>query len=119
LIFGEDDWGLDEVDIVVTKASKATSADLVDFLEHALFNPSDDSDAGSFDQQQRWFRDEAEDLAINMLETSQEAQINAITRVIDRELYWLRRQDQIITVNIGKGRIDVSGLATQQVTAAE
>ena len=119
LILGEDDWGLDEVDIVVTKASKATSADLVDFLERALFNPSDDVEAGSYDQQQRWFRDEAEDLAINLLETSHEAQINAITRVIDRELYWLRRQDQIITVEIGKGRIEVSGLATQQVKVAE
>lgn len=50
LIFGEDDWGLDEVDIAVTKSSKATSADLVDFLEHALFDPSDDSVAGSYDQ---------------------------------------------------------------------
>lgn len=119
LIFGEDGWGLDEVDIVVTKSSKATSADIVDFLEHALFNPSDDNEAGSYDQQQRWFRDEAEDLAINMLETSLEAQINAIVRVIDRELYWLRRQDQIITVYIGKGRIDVKGLATQQGAAAE
>lgn len=119
LIFGEDDWGLDQVDIAVTKSSKATSADLVDFLERALFNPSDDVEAGSYDQQQRWFRDEAEDLAINLLETSHEAQINAITRVIDRELYWLRRQDQIITVNIGKGRIVVTGLATQQVKVSE
>ncbi|MDA3857437.1 MAG: hypothetical protein PF480_04195 [Roseovarius sp.] len=119
LILGEDDWGLDDVDIAITKSSIATSTDLVDFLERALFNPSDDVEAGSYEQQQLWFRDEAEDLAINTLETSLEAQINAITRVIDRELYWLRRQDQIITVNIGKGRIDVSGLATQQVTAAE
>lgn len=119
LILGEDDWGLDQVDIAVTKSSKATSADLVDFVERALFNPSDDVEAGSYDQQQRWFRDEAEDLAIDLLENSLEAQINAITRVIDRELYWLRRQDQIIKVNIGKGRIEVSGLATQQVKVAE
>lgn len=118
LIFGEDDWGLDEVDIVVTKSSKATSADLVDFLEHALFNPSNDSEAGSYDQQQRWFRDEAEDLVINLLETNLEAQINAITRVIDRELYWLRRSDRTITVQIGKGRIEVSGLDEHDVLAA-
>lgn len=111
LVFGEDDWGLDEVDVAVTKSSKATSADLVDFLEHALFNPSDDSEAGSYDQQERWFRDETEDIAINLLETSLEAQINAITRVIDRELYWLRRSDQTITVQIDKVRIDVEGLA--------
>lgn len=110
LIFGEDDWGLEEVDIAVTRTSKMTSADLVDCLERALFNPSDDIEAGSYDQQQQWFRDEAEDLAINLLETSLEAEINAITRVIDRELYWLRRKDQVITVDIGKGRIDVRGI---------
>jgi hypothetical protein len=119
LILGEDDWGLDEVDIAVTKSSKATSADLVDFLEHALFNPSDDSEAGSYDQQERWFRDEAEDLAINLLETSLEAKINAITRVIDRELYWLRRSDQTVTVQIGEGRITVKGLEIAKVAAAE
>ena len=118
LILGEDNWGLDEVDIVVTKASRATSADLVDFLERALFNPSDNVEAGSYDQHQRWFRDEAEDLAINLLETSLEAKINAITRVIDRELYWLRRSDQIITVQIGQGRIEVSGLEESNVRAA-
>ena len=118
LILGEDGWGLDEVYIAVTKSSKATSADLVDFLERALFCPSDDAEAGSYDQQQRWFRDEAEDLAINLLETSLEAQVNAIIRVIDRELYWLRRQDRIITVEIGKGRIEVSGCDTKPVAVA-
>lgn len=110
LILGEDDWGLDDVDIAVTKTSKATSNDLVDFLENALFDPSDESEAGSYDQQQRWFRDEAEDLAINLLETDLEAKINAITRVIDRDLYWLRRSDETITIEIGKGRIDVNGI---------
>lgn len=119
LILGEDGWGLDDVDIAVTKSSKATSSDLVDFLERALFCPSGGAEAGSYDQQERWFRDEAEDLAINLLETSLEAQTNAIARVIDRELYWLRRQDQIITVEIGKGRIEVSGLDAQSVAAVE
>lgn len=119
LILGEDDWGLDDVDIAVTKTSKATSADLVDFLERALFNPSDDAEAGSYDQQERWFRDEAEDLAINLLETSLEAQINAITRVLDRELHWLRRSNQTITVEIGKGRIEISGLDKSDGIAAQ
>jgi len=119
LILGEDDWGLDDVDIAVTRSSKANSADIVDFLEHALFNPSDDSEAGSYDQQERWFRDEAEDIAIKLLETSLEAKINAITRVIDRELYWLRRSDQMITVRIGKGRIEVTGLELANVAAAK
>ncbi len=119
LILGEDDWGLDDVDIAVTKSSKATMPDLVDFLERALFSPSDDSEAGSYDQQQSWFRDDAEDLAIRLLETSLEVEINAITRVINRELYWLRRKDQVTTVRIGKGQIEINGLEENDVSAAE
>jgi hypothetical protein len=110
LIFGEDDWGLDEVDIAVTKTSKATSADLVDFLQASLFNPSDDCEAGSYDQQQEWFRDEAEDIAINLLNSELEARRQAVIRVVDRHLDWLPKTDDPVTITIQNGRTQVSGL---------
>lgn len=110
LIFGEDDWGLDEVDIAVAKLSKATSADLVDFLQASLFNPSDDSEAGSYDQQQEWFRDEAEDLSINLLNSELEARRQAVIRIVDRHLYWLPKTDDAVTITIQNGRTQVSGL---------
>lgn len=110
LIFGEDNEQLDEVDIAVTKRSKATSDDLVDFLENAVFCSSDDAEAGSFDQQQSWFRDAAEDLAITLLETSVEADINAVIRIVNRELYWLRRKSSSVTIRIVNGRVEVEGL---------
>lgn len=117
LIYGEDYVTLDEVDIAVTKCSKATSADLVDFLENALFCPSDDSDAGSFDQQRDWFRDEAEDRVIALLETSAEADINAVIRIVDRELYWLRGKSNSVTIHIENGRVEVVGLHDASVAA--
>jgi hypothetical protein len=110
LNFGEDDWGLDEIDIAVTKTSKATSADLVDFLQASLFNPSDDSEAGSYDQQQEWFHDAAEDIAINLLNSELEARRQAVLRIVDRHLYWLSKTDEAVTITIQNGRAQVSGL---------
>jgi hypothetical protein len=117
LIFGEDYVTPDEVDIAVTKCSKVTSADLVDFLENALFCPSDDSDAGSYDQQQGWFRDEAEDRIITLLQTSAEADINAVIRIVDRELYWLGGKSDSVTIHIENGLVEVVGLHDASVAA--
>ena len=117
LIFGEDFVTLDEVDIVVTKCSQATSADLVDFLEKALFCPSDDAEAGLYDQQRDWFRDETEDRIITLLQTSAEADINAVIRIVDRELYWLSGKSDSVTIHIENGRVEVVGLDDVSVAA--
>lgn len=119
LILGEDHDYLDEVDILVTKFSKATSADLVDFMERALFCPSDDAEAGSWDQQRNWFHDEAEDMAIALLQTSAEADTNAVIRIVERELYWLRRKSGAVTIRIENGHVDVTGLQDEPTVAAE
>ncbi len=117
LIFGEDYVTLDEVDIAVTKCSKASSADLVDFLENALFCPSDDAEAGSYDQQRDWFRDETEDRIITLLQTSAEADINAVIRIVDRELYWLGGKSNSVTIRIENGRVEVVGLGAEHQAA--
>ncbi len=96
--------------MAVTKSSKATSADLVEFLQASLFNPSDDSEAGSYDQQQEWFRDEAENLAINLLNSEMEARRQAVIRVVDRHLYWLPKTGDAVTITIQNGMTQVSGL---------
>lgn len=110
LILGEDDWGLDEVDIAVTKSSKASADDLVDFLQASLYCPSDDVEAGSYDQQQEWFRDEAEDMALKLLNSDLEAKTQAILRVVQRHLYWLPKTDRALTITIKDGAVHVDGL---------
>ncbi len=117
LIFGEDYVTLDEVDIAVTKCSKTTSADLVDFLENALFCPSDDAEAGSYDQQRDWFRDETEDRIITLLQTSAEADINAVIRIVERELYWLSGKSDSVTIHIKNGHVEVVGLEAEHQAA--
>jgi len=117
LIFGEDYVTLDEVDIAVTKCSKSTNADLVDFLENALFCPSDDAEAGSYDQQRDWFRDETEDRVIALLQTSAEADINAVIRIVDRELYWLSGKSDSVTIHIENGSVEVVGLGAEYQAA--
>lgn len=110
LVLGEDDWGLDEVDIAVTRSSKVTVYDLIDFLQAALFCPSDDAEAGSYDQQLEWFRDEAEDMALGLLNSDLEAKRQAILRAVDRHLYWLPKTDSPVTITIVNGKARVDGL---------
>jgi len=110
LVLSEEYGALDEADIHVTANASMTPADLVEFLEVTLFSPSDDSEAGSYDQQQQWFTDEAEDLALTLLESSAAAEVNLVTRVLRRELTWRLPKDRDVTIRI-KGRdVTVSGL---------
>lgn len=80
-------------------------------LEAALFSPSDDAEAGSYDQQQEWFSDEAEDMAITLLDSVNAADLNLIKRVLRRELTWRLPKGTDVTIRITGRDISVSGLA--------
>lgn len=66
----------------MTTNATMTPAVLVEFLGATLFSPSDDTEAGSYDQQQQWFADEAEDLALTLLESSATADRRAKARLV-------------------------------------
>ena len=100
ILLGEDYAALDEVDVVLTAGSSITPADLTDLLEVALFWPSDDVDADSWDHQRGWFCDEAEDLGFKLLQSHRDADINAIIRTIHRELLWRLASDCPVTIHI-------------------
>ena len=117
LVLGPEGAHIDEAEIVVVQTSKATHADLVDLLTRALFCPSDDHDAGRYDDQLQWFTDEAEDAVIAYLETLDELRINQTTRTIRRELYWLLKSSADITIRIRGREIDVFGLETAFIAA--
>lgn len=111
LVLGpEEPCDLDEIDLRVTKASSVTHDDLVDLLTRSVFCASDDLDAGTYDDQLRWFTDRAEDLVIKLLESDHEANVNAVIRVISRELYWLKNRDTDVTIHIAGNRVSVTGL---------
>ncbi len=110
LILGEDHCHIDEVDICVTSSSKVTHDDLIDLVKRALFCRADDVDAVSYDEQERWFTDEAEDRMITLLKSNSEANINAVIRTVARELYWLCKPKSDVTIRILDGQVSVEGM---------
>lgn len=103
LILGSDYPSLDEIEISLTRSATVTPGELVSFLEAALFSPSDDSEAGSYEQQLEWFCDEAEDLAITLLQSAAEADLNLIRRIIQRQICWRLPRDTDLTIRL-RGR---------------
>jgi hypothetical protein len=110
IVAGPDYRALDEVDIRVTKQSEITPSELQTFLTDALFSPSDDVDAGSYEQQQQWFDDEAEDLCIRLLQSGSDADLNAIMRTVRRELLWRMPKQGSFLIRIENGEVSIDGL---------
>ena len=111
IVQGVDHGSLDEAEILVTKQSAITPSQLTTFLVDALYSPTDDAEAGSYDEQEQWFSDEAEDLSIALLETAHAADLNAIVRVVERELVWRVPREDAILIRIGHRKISVEGLS--------
>ncbi len=111
IVQGPDHGALDEAEILVTKQSTITPSDLTAFLVDALYSPSDDAEAGSYEQQERWFSDEAEDLSIGLLETAHAADLNAIVRVVERELVWRVPREGAFLIRIDHRKISVEGFS--------
>lgn len=107
IVTGPDYAALDEVDIRVSRQSTITPTELKMFLVDALFSPSDDSDAGSYNQQEEWFENEAEDLSIRLLQSTEAADKNAIVRVIQRDLIWRLPKHGNVLIRIEDGKVEV------------
>lgn len=110
IVTGPDYGELDEVDIRITRQSTITPSELQTFLTDALFSPSDDVEAGSYDQQQNWFADDAEDLSIRLLQSETEADLNAIVRTVRCELLWRMPKQGSFLIRIENGEISIEGL---------
>ena len=111
IVQGPDHGCLDEAGILVTRESAVTPSELTAFLVDALYSPSDDAEAGSYEQQERWFSDEAEDLSIALLETAHAADLNAIVRVVERELIWRVPREGAFLITIDHRKISVEGFS--------
>ncbi|MCO5073851.1 MAG: ATP-binding protein [Rhizobiaceae bacterium] len=110
IVAGPDYGALDEVDIRVTRQSDIKPHELETFLTDALFSPSDDVDAGSYEQQQQWFGDEAEDVSVRLLQSESDADLNAILRTVRRELVWRLPKHGSFLIRIENGEVSIDGL---------
>ena len=112
LLFAPPDAHIDETLLCVVKDAELTVDELVGYLTDALFCPSDDVEAGSYDSQLQWFTDEAEDTAIAYLQSPSDVHRNQVERVVKRELYWILRPSSEITIEIMGRDVEVHGLET-------
>ncbi|WP_371423908.1 hypothetical protein [Tardiphaga sp.] len=89
LLEGDDSWtDVDTVRIALTKRSRLDPGDLTDYIIDAVFSPSDDSDADSYDTQETRFRYEAAARAHAMLEDDDAATLAVIRMVFADRIAW-------------------------------
>ena len=110
LIIGDDYDGIDDVDVYLAKSSEASPDDLAELLQAALFSFSDACEAGSYDQQLEWFRDDAEDFAVALLRSGADAELGAVIRVIERNLLCHLPNDRRVLIDITGSEVVVRGL---------
>lgn len=111
IVAGPDYGALDEMDIRVTRRSTITPMELQSFLIDALFSPSDDPEAGSYQQQQEWFADEAEDVSMTLLQSLADADRNALLRAVEREIAWRLPPKGSVVIRIDDRKVSVEGLS--------
>lgn len=85
----EDYWSdIDAVQIALTRASALDPGDLTDLLIEAVFSPSDDSDADSYDTQETRFRHDAAVRAHAILEGEDAATLAGIRMAFGDRIAW-------------------------------
>jgi hypothetical protein len=113
----DDCWGdPDQARIVLTQSSELSPDDLTDLIIDAVFSPSDDSDADSYDTQETRFRHDAAVRAYAILEGEDAAIIAGIRMAFaDRiawriphgrtlSLTWSQEGSQLQLVDAGEGQ---------------
>jgi hypothetical protein len=113
---GDDSWGdPDQARIALTQRSELSPDDLTDLIIDAVFSPSDDSDADSYDTQETRFRHDAAVRAHAILEGEDAAILAGIRMAFaDRiawriphgrtlSLTWSREGSQLALAGAGEG----------------
>ena len=98
---------IDDIELRIIRESTMTAHELADLLDAAYYCPSDDSDSDSYQTQKTIFDQDALHIAVTMLASAQEARIQTIASVINREIRWLIPKDHDLSISLSFGNIDV------------
>lgn len=107
--FAPDEWtcnSVDQTSIFVRRDSKQTALAVADLFERAVFEPSTDSDADSYDTQQERFQADAAERIIGMLEGDDAALVSRIREKLSGH-YFMVPADRTVTVVINRDRLEV------------
>ena len=104
---GESSW-IGDTRIFVAEDATITSGDLADLIEAAIFSPSDDADADSWETQRRDFRYDAFARANTILLGAEAAILEQIRGQLSHEIAWLVPEGKVLTATIQKRDIALS-----------
>ncbi|WP_240960145.1 ATP-binding protein [Novosphingobium olei] len=120
LLEGDDSWtDVDTVRIALTKRSRLDPGDLTDFIIDAVFSPSDDFDADSYDTQETRVRYEAAARAYAMLEDDDAATLAVIRMVFADRIAWCIPAGRTLRLSWSMSRKEMSLLPESDVPTTE
>ena len=97
---------VDEVGIFVRRGCDATSSDVAELLERAIFNPSTDSGDDSYETQVDRFRASARERTVRLLE-GDDAAIEAQLRMLLQTYPFIVPPDRTVAVTLTRDKLDV------------
>lgn len=120
LLEGDDSWtDVDTVRIALTRHSRLDAGELTDFIIDAVFSPSDDCDADSYDTQETRFRHEATARAHAMLEDHDAATLAVIRMVFADRIAWRIPAARTLRLSWSRDRNELSLLPDPDVEAPD
>ena len=97
---------VDEVGIFVRRGCDATSPDVAELLERAIFNPSSDSGDDSYETQVDRFRASSRERTVRLLEGN-DAAIEAQLRMLLQTYPFIVPSDRTVAVTLTRDKLDV------------
>ncbi|ODU77370.1 MULTISPECIES: hypothetical protein [Novosphingobium] len=120
LLEGVDSWtDVDTVQIALTKRSRLDPGELTDYIIDAVFSPSDDSDADSYDTQETRFRYEAAARVHAMLEDDDAATLAVIRMVFADRIAWRIPAGRILRLSWSMSRKELALLPEADVPTSD
>ena len=95
-----------QITVLLNKNTDINAWELSELLEAAYFSPRDDVDADSYDTQQENFQLEAQQLALQLLCSEDEALVERLRSEVERHLRWLLPYNRTVQISIDRS-IDV------------
>ena len=105
---GEDSAWAGEARPLVTADGGIAPEELADLLRAALFSPSDDAGADSWETQRDRFEEEALHAALKLLCSEDEARRRTIAEAVSREVLWAAPSDRDVRIDIRERKVEVA-----------
>lgn len=110
LVFSGDPSCIEEVEPVVSSSSTICTGELSDCIFNAYFSPSDDYDAGHYDDQRRRAEQDAQAVALTILVSAEAAEHATLRDELFRTIFWRLPRDRRTAIHVEGSDIRIRSL---------